>query len=290
MKFGFIHIFYCALAVCLIESCSFNGPSTTDEPQGKDYVVSDTMPLNLSIYLDLSSRLDRKSGAGISQSTKDSLIVNTLIKKFVRIAVKEKIQPCKNQMRIFFYPSPNNPNIVALSQKLNIDMTAFNNPAEKKQAVVNMNNGMWDKALGDIYRQSMINKHWIGADIYGFFKYKAQNQCVKKGYKNILVILTDGYIYYKDNAQSEGHIYTYITPKTLNDPTSKMKVPDVSGLNDLHVLMLETNPTDLKKFDRMHDVISDWLKGMHINDFYIGQTDDNISNTQKDIDNFLDRQ
>ena len=77
MKFGFIHIFYCALAVCLIESCSFNGPSTEMNHKGKDYVISDTMPLNLSIYLDLSSRLDRKSGAGISQSTKNSLIVNT---------------------------------------------------------------------------------------------------------------------------------------------------------------------------------------------------------------------
>ena len=76
-----------------------------------------------------------------------------------------------------------------------------------------MNNGMWDKALGDIYRQSMINKHWIMPIFMVSLNIRRKTNVVKKVIKNILVILTDGYIYYKDNAEAKAIFIPILLPK-----------------------------------------------------------------------------
>lgn len=42
-----------------------------------------------------------------------------------------------------------------------------------------------------------------------------KDYCVEQGYRNILVILTDGHMYYRNNLLTEVDFSTYITPQTI---------------------------------------------------------------------------
>lgn len=107
----------------------------------------------------------------------------------------------------------------------------------------------------------------------------------KKGYRNVLVILTDGYLYYELNKQQSQDAYSYVTSKTLLKQNSSMIVKR-KGLQGLEVLMLETNPYSPKEHDRLQSVLENWFEGMEIGRFVVSETDLS-SNTETVIDNFL---
>lgn len=102
-----------------------------------------------------------------------------------------------------------------------------------------------------------------------------------------MVILTDGYIYYKDNRQSSGNsAYSYILPKLVDN------VPDLSllaprkGLGNLEVMMLEINPGKPTRQVKLISILEKWLDDMGVKHYVITETG-MPSDTQTIIDNFL---
>lgn len=142
------------------------------------------------------------------------------------------------------------------------------------------------KNISQIYQSTLTAKKWIGSDIWGFISdKKVDAQCIRDGYRNILVILTDGYLYYGPNKVKEGNSYSYILPQTLKDAGSSLIVKR-NDLKDLEVLMLEVNPYTPLERDRLIEVLEQWFTEMEVSKFVVADTDMPV-NTTNIINNFI---
>ncbi|MDE5551252.1 MAG: hypothetical protein K2I99_07895, partial [Bacteroidaceae bacterium] len=256
-----------------------------DDNGGNSVVVNKPQPLNLSIYLDLSDRINPSTdnSKALSQKNKDIAIVEYLANYVKSRAVKQKILPCKDKIKVFVYPIPDDSKIALLSEKLELDLNTAA-PAEKKRMLTTFVDD-FHGAMEQIYDYTIKTSKWQGSDIWGFFNKSVDNYCIKDGYRNVLVILTDGYIYHAQNNIQKGDAYSYVLPQTLKNPKSSL-IAQRNGLEDLEVLMLELNPNPLTDQDKMEQVINDWLQNMGVQKYYVGETD-LPSNTKMVIDKFL---
>lgn len=288
---NFLKVFFIfASAIIMLISCNSrpsnenpNDDGTLSKSQGT--TVNSDQPLNVSVYLDLSDRLTRQMTP--SQKDRDIEIVSNLCTIVKSHAVSQKILPSKDRIKVFFYPSPADSKIGLLSKDLEMDLSQCQ-PAAKKKELQTLSE-KFKKSLEQIYQSTLASKQWIGSDIWGFFKKQVDAYCIKKGYRNIIVILTDGYIFYAPNKQNSGNAYNYILPQTLDVNDSKLMVAR-KGLEDLEVLLLEINPYNPQHQDKMEKILCDWFTEMGIksNNIYIGETDQ-PSNTKLIIDNFMTR-
>ena len=241
------------------------------------------IPLNLSIYLDLSDRIKPNGTEALSQKEKDIAIVDYLANYIKNRAVKQKIIPCRDRVKVFFYPEPVDAKVALLSEKLELDLGTT--PMKEKKPKLNSFTNEFKNSLEQIYSSTIQTSRWLGSDIWGFFNKPIDNYCIKSGYRNILVVLTDGYIYHVSNKRSDGNCHTFVLPQTLKDKSSCL-IAERTGLDDLEVLMLELNPNPPTDQQKMEQVITDWLKNMGVQNCYVGETDV-PSNTKMIIEKFL---
>ena len=234
------------------------------------------LPLNITVYLDLSDRLI-KNGTETTvddktQFTRDTTIISQLEDIFIKDCMSNnKLLQSKNHFQVVFYPAPNTSKIYELAADLNIDLNSVN-PKEKRKLIKDMKQ-KFSTALSSIYQQTIQDKVWTGSDIWGFFSNKkVDNICIREGYRNVLVILTDGYLYHVNNKINEGNSYSYILDQTLQNDESSLLVKR-KGLEDLEVLMLEINPSDPKKLTKMTSVLETWFNEMGVNHFVVADTD-----------------
>ncbi len=258
---------------------SNQGQATSSADSAK--LANANRPLNISVYLDLSDRLAR--GMTPSQKEKDIEIVKYLTEIVKNHSVAQKILPSRDRIKVFFYPTPNDSTTALLSNDLEMDLSKAQ-PAEKKKILTEFQ-AKFESSLTQIYDATLKDKNWIGSDIWGFFKKQVDTYCIREDSRNIIVILTDGYIFYAPNKVRDGNNYSYILPQTLSNPNSGLIVSR-QGLEDLEVLMLEVNPFDLKQQDRMESILHNWFSGMGVQKFYVGETDQ-PSNTKLILDKFL---
>lgn len=266
--------------VIILMSCGSKGNNVNNK--GEDTQTNNTIkPLNISIYLDLSDRLERKMVP--SQKNRDIEIVNYMAEILKNHAVEQKILPSRDRIKVFFYPAPNDSKIDLLSKDLEMDLSKAQ-PAEKKQLLLNFQE-KFSTSLSKIYDATLQGKNWIGSDIWGFFKKQIDTYCIREDARNIIVILTDGYLFYAPNKIKDGDNYNYILPQTLMNPNSGLIVSR-QGLENIEVLMLEINPYDPKHQDKIESVLQNWLKDMGVQKMFVGETDQ-PSNTKLIIDKFM---
>ncbi|MBD5202431.1 MAG: hypothetical protein HDR83_03470 [Bacteroides sp.] len=279
-------VFITFLIVCVV-SC--NGSGSQTDGSGTDSVTAtphkinkDNLPINLSVFIDLSDRIVRPNP---TQVELDTAIVNQLIDFFIENSFKGgKLLSCKNKFNVFFYPAPTDASVTTLAKGLNIDLSILQG-AQKKERLAEMKE-TFDNNLAQIYSLAIKNKKFIGCDIWGFFTdKKVDNLCMSPGYRNILVILTDGYLYHIHNKKQDGNAYSYLNPQNLMLPGTSLIVGR-DGLEDLEVLMLEVNPSQISQLHTMEDIIETWMKGMGVEHYMVAGTD-LPSNTAKYISNFL---
>lgn len=249
---------------------------------------AETQPtLNISVYLDLSDRLTRDLQP--NQTYRDTAIINYIVDYFRGKTLGPAILKSENKMKIFFYPTPNKTEISTLAQGLSVDI-GEKQGVDKRRALEGMKD-VFSKNLGQIYKETLNEKNWVGCDIWDFFSNKkVDNLCIKDGARNILVILTDGYIFAENNKIKEDNAYSYILPQTLVVEGSSLidrRQGELKG-KGLEVLMLEVNPYQPNQRDKMVNVLENWIKSMGIEKFVVAETDANLTNTQTIIKNFLD--
>lgn len=242
-------------------------------------------PLNISVYLDLSDRLVREMTP--SQMERDTAIINQVVDIFLKDCqdpAKGRIAKTRNHFQVFFYPDPNISEIATLAKGLNYDLSKVS-VKEKKRLLKGMKEKVQNN-IEQIYNEA-INKHkWVGSDIWGFFSNgKVDNYCIRDGYRNVLFILTDGYLFYEPNKQKEGNAYSYVLPSTLAIDGSSLIIKR-SGLEDLEVIMLEVNPYSPKEHDLLINVLQNWFKGMDVSSFVVVETD-LPDRTQAVIEDFM---
>lgn len=269
------------VALSFLTACGGCKSSSENKDADNAATVQSKKPLNISIYLDLSDRLEREMTP--SQKDRDIEIVNYMTEVVKNHAVAQKILPSRDRIKVFFYPAPNDSKIALLSKDLEMDLSKAQ-PAEKKQMLLDFQE-KFNSSLTKIYEATMQDKNWIGSDIWGFFKKQVDTYCMREDARNIIVILTDGYLFYAPNKQKDDNNYSYILPQTLSNPNSGLIVSR-QGLENLEVLLLEVNPYDPKHQDQMEMILQNWLSGMGVQKMYVGVTDQ-PSNTRLIIDKFM---
>lgn len=241
-------------------------------------------PLNISIFLDLSDRLVRDLSP--CQMYRDTAIINFLVDYFKQKTLGPQILTSKNRMKVLFYPTPKNSEVSVLTQGLNVDIGSKQG-IERRQAVDSMK-AVFQRNLSQIYQETLDAQDWIGCDIWDFFSSKKVDvQCMRPDARNVLVILTDGYLYDANHKIKEGNAFSYLLPQTLAIENSSLIVKR-QGLENLEVLVLEVNPYHINQRDRLVSVLEDWFFGMGVKKFVVAETEADITNTKTIIRNFLD--
>ena len=242
-------------------------------------------PLNISVFIDLSDRLVRDMEP--SQMSRDTAIIGYIADYFKAVTLGPQILSSKNNIKVFFYPTPQNSDIATLAQRLCVDLSTLQG-VEKKKAILSMKQNFQNN-LAQIYSKAIDdgnNHKWPGCDIWDFFSSKKVDvQCVRNGYRNILIILTDGYLYEGNNKMQDGHAYSYVLPQTLKDPESSLIV-NRKRLDSLEVRILEVNPYNKQEGYKLVPVLENWLKAMGVQEITVAETDLPV-NTQTIIKSFL---
>ena len=244
------------------------------------------VPLNISVFIDLSDRLVRNMEP--SQMSRDTAIIGYLADYFKSITLGPQILSSKNNIKIFFYPTPQNSDIATLAQGLSVDLSALQVKA-KKNAILSMKQDFQNN-LTQIYNKAIDdgnNNKWPGCDIWDFFSSKKVDvQCIRKDYRNILIILTDGYLYEGNNKLTNGHAHSFVLSQTLKDPESSLIV-NRKGLENLEVRILEVNPYNKQEGYKLVPILEKWLREMGVKEITVAETDLPIY-TQTIIKSFLE--
>ncbi len=255
--------------------------------------------LNISLLLDLSDRINPiKYPSTPSYFERDLGYIESISLAFSNHVLSKKSILIKDKIQVFLEPNPNDE---AINQKISLlkrDLTRDNATRENIKNVL----PLYKKTAGDIYNLAIKDNNFIGSDIWRFFKDKAKHYAVEDCYRNILIIITDGYLYHKDTKLIENGKTSYITPQYLRRiKLTKSNFKDLMNeknygfiqtrqdLSDLEVLVLGIQNHDKKNpygKEVIEEYWSQWLKSMDIKRFEIHSTD-LPTHMSKIIDTFI---
>ena len=201
--------------------------------------------LNISILLDLSDRIDLPG-----QQAKDSFYILSIAKAFNNHVKDKKLGLLYDKMEVFFEPAPVDSKINELAEQLKVSYVK----GVSKNEWVPKTHHRYESIPMQIYglaRAVSKNKGYPGSDTWGFFKNHVKDYCIDSCRRNILVILTDGYLYHESNKREDGSRTSYLTPQrlaqlNLNRPDWEEQmekqglgfIPATDGLESLEVLVV----------------------------------------------------
>jgi hypothetical protein len=288
--------------ILLISTMTFsckNDATDTNKDQIKTKDVSEN--LNISLLLDLSDRISptKYPNPTMEYYLRDVGYINSVSEAFTEHVRSKKVIKAHDKIQLFFDPAPLNPEINKISQDLKIELNKGN---VSKELIKNIKTIYANNPL-KIYNLAVKDGNYVGSDIWRFFKTKINDYCVEKEYRNILVILTDGYIYYKDTQMKEENFTTYLTPESiksnkLNSPEWTKKIMNQklgflkanNDLSNLEILVLGINPNPKNPYEE--DVIktywTNWFQVMKVKRFEIRNAD-LPSNMDKTIKDFISK-
>lgn len=252
---------------------------------------------NISILLDLSDRIseDKHPNPTMEYFQRDLGYIQTISKSFIDHIKTKKLVLMNDNMQVYFEPEPADASINEKAKQLQISFDK--NLTEKQITEVQKK---YTTIPSEIYSVAQKNNNYLGSDTWNFFKDKVKRYCIKECNRNILVILTDGYMFHVDSKLKENNLTSYITPKTLrnfglykSNWMSLMKeknfgfIPASSGLEDLEVLVLGVVNHDKKRnqygFYVLEKYWQNWFESMGIKKYeiYGAELPANMENTIK---------
>ncbi|WDF46475.1 hypothetical protein PQ459_16425 [Chryseobacterium sp. KACC 21268] len=247
--------------------------------------ISSSHNLNLSILIDLSDRIDPEKYPNPSMEyyQRDLEYIKAIKAGFIDHVKSKKVIQLNDQMQIFFNPEPSNPEINELAKQLKV---SFDKNTSKEN--IKLVDEKYTSLPERIYQSAIQDKQYVGSDIWGFFKNKVKDYCIKDKHRNILFILTDGYMFHKDSKFSEGNKTSYLTPELvksmkLNTSDFKTKIQDQGfgfikandNLKDLEVVILGINPEKGNPFegDVIKTYLENWLMEMNVKKYEVKDAD-----------------
>ncbi|MFY0631178.1 MAG: hypothetical protein JXR05_12410 [Flavobacteriaceae bacterium] len=254
--------------------------------------------LNISVLLDLSDRIEKKNTI-----QKDSAYLSSLSKAFVNHVKKKQLILLEDRMQVFFNPIPDDNKINRIAEKLRIQFTRDTHKEDLDKTI-----SLYSEYPAQLYtlakKDAKAANKYLGSDIWGFFKYHIKDYCIDECHRNILVILTDGYMYHKNMIKTKENQTSYITPKSMyrlglnkSDWREVMKnknlgfIPIENKLNDLEVLVIGVE-SDNEKNPYARDILekywSNWFDTMNIRNYKI-KSADIPSSIEKVIFDFINR-
>ena len=207
----------------------------------------------------------------------------------------------EDRIQLFFNPEPSDERINSIAAKLKVNFTKETSKSQLEETLK-----LYSEYPSQLYNlaqeDAKIAEGYPGSDIWRFFKDNVNDYCIDECHRNIIVILTDGYMYYDKTVMKEDNKTSYLTPRSLNAlklNTSNWEndfktrqlgfIPANKNLNDLEVLVIGiTSQNDNNPYTK--DIIelywSDWLKSMNVKNFKIKNAD-LPSSIEKVISDFI---
>lgn len=301
-------IYFLAVSVILISCKNETSETAKNEPQKNEVadLKSSDQQLNITILLDLSDRIEpTKYPAKPEHYERDIEIVNYFTKLFKAEMANKGAYKANGKIKVIFSPKPADDEINSIAENLNVDLSKLKDNKAKKDIYDNISQTFVDN-LNTIYSKAIDTKTYPGSDIWRFFKNDVHDYTIDSdpAYRNILVILTDGYLYHKDSREIENNRSAYLLPKTVQSNglrasnwREKFEKKDYGyistrdDLDDLEILVLEVSPSPDHKNDE--DVIkaylSKWFKEMNVSNFKIYNSD-LPEYTKSRINSFINRE
>lgn len=275
-------IFYLLLISALFIQCGKPENPRTENPVPNNNSAKN---LNVSILIDLSDRIDPEKNPNPTMEyfQRDTEYIKAIEKGFLDHIKSKKVIQLNDKMQVFFNPEPLDSKMNELTKELKVSFDK-NTTKENISLVEKKYSGL----PLQIYKSAIKDKKYVGSDIWEFFKNKVKDYCIKDDHRNVLFILTDGYIYHKDSKFSEGQKTSYLTPELvkslkLNSSDFKTKMQDKNlgfvkandDLENLEVIVLGINPAKGNPFEA--DVIKEywenWFTEMKIKNYQIKSAD-----------------
>lgn len=291
-------IFFITIVAFSIIACN-TGSNDKKNTDNANKINSNQKQLRISILLDLSDRISPKINPDALKNDIEN--IKTITEYFKSNMTSLGAYKAKGKIRIFFSPPPANVNINSIVSKLTIDCSKMDNKGRKE--VYDSITGLYGRNLEKIYQETIATSAWEGSDIWRFFKDDIKDYCIENdtNYRNILIILTDGYLYHKQSVFNNKNRYTYLLGNNnlkeyRNQNWEQMAeqndfgiITERSDLNNLEVLVLEVkaeNPNNKIDEDILKFLWKKWFKEMNIthNEVYHS---DLPANTKTRIENFL---
>ncbi|MBL7559847.1 hypothetical protein JAO71_08535 [Olleya sp. YSTF-M6] len=255
--------------------------------------------LNISFLLDLSDRIspEKYPNSTMEYYRRDIAYIKSVSEAFDMHLRGKKVRAINDKMQLYFDPEPSNQNINTISNSLKYSL-------DKKNVTLSVLDDIKESYASKpqkIYDLAIADNKYVGSDTWRFFKSKVNDYCIEENYRNILVVLTDGYIYHKNTKIKEDNLTTYLTPSfirevKLNNKNWESKIEDqqfgfipaVHDLSNLEILVLGINPDNKNPYeeDLIKKYWSDWFDAMKVRHYQI-KTSALPSNLDKIIKNFI---
>ncbi|SEM73923.1 hypothetical protein SAMN05421856_10663 [Chryseobacterium taichungense] len=245
----------------------------------------DSNNINISILIDLSDRIDPETNPNPTMPffQRDVEYIKAIEKGFLNHIKSKKIITYDDQMQVFFNPEPSDPKINDFTKELKVSFTkntqrTYFDEVDKKYSELPLH----------IYQSAIKDGNYLGSDIWEFFKNKVKDYCIKDDKRNILFILTDGYMYHDNTKFAEGNKTSYLTSKLIKAnhlTTSDFKsliekktygfVKANDNLSNLEVIVLGINPEKGNPFEEavIKEYWENWFKEMKVKKYEIKSAD-----------------
>lgn len=280
------------LIVMLTVSCGTKEKKAINQSKPKS--------LNISVLIDLSDRITVNDNP--NQMTRDTTIIGYLVDGIHRNIRKNGAFSAIDHFQLFISPTPSDERISTLLSESKMDLGA---PKANKREILLTSRAKIQESVDRLYSSAIQDRRFIGSDIWRFIKNDVIDYSIRDTslYANILVILTDGYIYHKDTVFREGNKSSYITGPFLRSSNLQSSnwreiyekggfglIQATKDLSMLNVLVLEVRAENNNVFheDVIKRYITDWFQQMNVANIDVYNTDMPI-NTKARIDNYLNR-
>ncbi len=239
--------------------------------------------LNISVLLDLSDRIELPN-----QQSKDSAYISSLAKAFNSHIKTKKLGLLYDKLGVFFEPVPLDRNINMMSESLKISYIR----GVSKNKWMPKTASLYDSVPSQMYnlvRKGARKNKYPGSDIWRFFKDHVKDYAIEDCRRNVLVILTDGYMYYDKTIMNDKNRTSYLTPQSLRKLHLNTRnwqgdiekrnlgfIPATSNLDDLEVLVIGiTAQNDENPYtpDIIKAYWSRWFEEMGVKNYKIKNAD-----------------
>ena len=277
-----------------LTACSENDKSNDAQSKSKQAYYKN---LNITILIDLSDRISIKKNP--TQADKDIKFIMNVLDAFKIYLAKKGVVQSEDKIKVIYYPTVNYEIYQDIADSLNIDFSNYEF-VQRKKLFQNISSIYYNN-LKKLYSLASNAKSFEGSDLFNYFKHRIVDDCIStdSNFINLLIILTDGYIYHKNSKYQDGNRFSYLLPeapqvanfRNINNWEAVFEKNDFglikldNNLSRLNILLAEFSPIDHspKDFDILKKYWSKWLIEQNVNkdNFKILRTD--LSTLNRDI-------
>lgn len=251
-------------------SCSNSDKNQTDEKVSQKNYKN----INLTILIDLSDRISE--GLNPGQANSDIKLINDVLEIFKKYLAEKGVVYSEDKIKVIYYPEVDSDTMNSIIDSLNIDFAKLSFVERKNVYSTLIQN--FNKNLNKLYNKASKMSKYPGSDLFNYFKHRLVDDCIidDSSYLNVLLILTDGYIYHENAKYQIGNRFSYLAPKSAHIQIFRNR-PDWEDifnkqdyglintgvdLSNLYIIAAQFNPisSSPKDFDILKKYWSRWFE------------------------------